>query len=652
MLARARIWRAAAPSVANPGAAIPANEGTACNILTRSPRSDLSKYAAAMAQLFQTHPEPVEDLLAEVEARKLALPEFQRNFKWEPERTAALLSSIMARYPAGSLLMWQPKEISLEVRAIADAPEMPAPLEPGLPGRLVLDGQQRITALYRAIEGKTEETYFVALSEFIDEESFELREPDEINWDAAVVAMELSAAERKALKKDKIQPQHRTEEWQLERRLYPVGQRFDHWTDGLLDPIEDKDERKRRRDVLRDFETAYLDQLEEYQFPVTTLSDEASLGAVCNVFEKLNTNAVVLGPYEILTAKFFKNGTRLRQLWDDARQTHSVLRDPEVDKDQGGFAIDPYLVLQIVCLHVYGSPQKRVVTSKLRATDVDDHWGEVVLALKRVIEHLRDSQGVIHRDLLPYPAILVPMTGAWLVRAGLDPKKQAAALGKIDSYFWASVFTTNFDQGGASQAEKDYGDLVAWLNDEQRPDGSPRKPEALDTLQITADSLLAATVRKKALLKGVMALTVREGAKDFYKGQPLTQAVYIEEKVNSHHLFPKKRLSDGNASTRIDPGGYNAELVLNRALIDAKTNQRIGAKKPSAYVSGMRDDNDDVETLLSSHLIDAEVLESDEYPTFLMRRLEDLITAIEDVTGVTVTPLTTPEGEGGEEEES
>src|SRR4051794_36044016 len=104
-----------------------------------------------MGKLFQTHPHAIEDLLADVEGRKLALPEFQRDFKWEPERTASLLSSIMARYPAGSLLMWQPHEIALEVRSIADAPTLPHPAQPGLPARLVLDGQQRITALYRAL---------------------------------------------------------------------------------------------------------------------------------------------------------------------------------------------------------------------------------------------------------------------------------------------------------------------------------------------------------------------------------------------------------------------------------------------------------------------------------------------------------------------
>ncbi len=604
-----------------------------------------------MAKLFQTNPETIKDLMAEIESRRLALPEFQRSFIWEPEKTASLLSSLMARYPAGSLLMWRPQSVDLEVRRIADAPLLPDPVEPGLPGRLVLDGQQRLTALYRALTRKTEESYFVVLGEFIDLETFTLRPPDDVNWDSAVEAVELSAAERKALKTNGTLPQHTTHEWQLQRFRFPIGTRFDHWTDGLLDVVHDADERRRRRDVLRDFEAEYLDQLGDYEFPVTTLTDEASLAAVCNVFEKLNTNAVPLGPFEVLTAKFFKKGTRLRQLWDEAREAHTVLKDPEADKDQGGFAIDPYLVLQIISLRVYGSPQKRVVTKELTAEDVDQNWHGAVSALKRVIEHLRDTQGIIHRDLLPYRAILVPMTGAWLERDSLSAQKQSSALTKIEQYFWASIFTTNFDQGGASQAQKDYGDLVAWLRDEKDEKGAPQLPEALGVLRVTADSLLAATVRKTALLKGVMALTVRAGARDFHKGQALTQAVYIEDKVNSHHIFPKRRLTDKSPATAIDPGGYSPELILNRTLIDAKTNGRIHAKKPSVYVGEMREEDDGVGSLLASHLIDAEALEADRYPEFLRRRLEALCDAVRGVTGIAVVPLATPEGEAAASED-
>jgi hypothetical protein len=599
-----------------------------------------------VADLFQTNPEAVEALLLDIGAGRLALPEFQRDFIWEPENTARLLSSLMARYPAGSLLTWRPKTVELEPRAFADAPSLPANSDPD---RLVLDGQQRLTALYRALEAKTEESYFLAVDQFIDADTFELRDGTEINWDLAVIARELTAGERRGLKKNSpIEPEHRDIKWQHANFRFPLGTVFDDWMDGLVDGGITEEEKRARRSVLRHIRDEYLAQLKNYRFPVITLTDEASLAAVCSVFEKLNSNSVKLGPFEILTAKFFRDGVRLRKLWEDARSEYSVLRDPGSDNDHSGFSVDPYAILQIITLIVHRSPQQRAVLEKLTASNVEEHWAAVVLALKRVIEHLRDSCGVIHRDLLPYQAILVPLTGAWLTRDKMTGPKKAEALTKLSRYFWASVFTTNFDQGGASQAERDYRDLVAWLRDEEDDEEQPILPEAIGELSITSDSLLSATVKKKALLKGLMALTVQAGAKDFHKGEKLTPQLYVEDKVNSHHLYPKARLAD-KSDNGIDPAGYSPELILNRTLIDATTNRRIGARKPSVYVDDIRVETD-VDALLESHLINTKALESDNYASFLAMRLDDVVARLVEVTGLTVESLQNPEADAADDQ--
>ncbi|WP_197512506.1 DUF262 domain-containing protein [Mycobacterium sp. 852002-10029_SCH5224772] len=587
--------------------------------------------------LFKTHPETIESLLIEIEYGKLALPEFQRDFIWAPENTASLLSSIIARYPAGSLLTWHPSKIELEPRAIFGAP----PLK-GKPERLVLDGQQRLTALYRAIRGKTEESYFLNLRKLIDTDSFELVATEFIEWDAVIQARPLTAKERRDLKlKTPKEPDHRTPEWQYEQLLFPLGENFDDWYDGILDTIPDQAERKRRKKIFQNARKSYLDQLEKYEFPVINLTDAASLPAVCMVFEKLNTNSVRLGPFEILTAKFFKD-ISLRKLWESARAEYPVLRDPGQENDYSGFSIDPYLVLQIITLIQHQSPQRKAVLNLLSAVDLADHWEKVIKALVGVIEWLRDSCGVVHRDLLPYQAVLVPLTGAWIQRNSLPPPKRAKALEKIRQYFWASVFTTNFDQGAASQSEKDYHDLRRWLHD-LKENGKPITPEVIDDLQITADSLLSATAKKKALLQGLMALTITCGARDFFNGEELNPATYVKSKIQSHHLYPKARLEDATKAG-LDPEGYSPDLILNRAMIGADTNKRIGAAKPSKYVADMEATGSGVTAILESHLIDKGALECDSYEFFLKSRLVKVIQAIESQTGKTVEALTIKEG--------
>lgn len=84
------------------------------------------------------------DLVQMVEDGKLAIPEFQRPFVWKPPAVADLLVSVARRWPIGTLLLLEgPQDFA--VRPLAEAPEL------NNVELLLLDGQQRMTALYRAL---------------------------------------------------------------------------------------------------------------------------------------------------------------------------------------------------------------------------------------------------------------------------------------------------------------------------------------------------------------------------------------------------------------------------------------------------------------------------------------------------------------------
>ena len=78
-------------------------------------------------------------------------------------------------------------------------------------------------------------------------------------------------------------------------------------------------------------------------------------------------------------------------------------------------------------------------------------WGIPYLLIKVAVGDLSPISLVFVRTGIG-ALLLVPLAGAWLERATLAGPKQAGALDKLEKYFWASSFTTNFDQGGASQA--------------------------------------------------------------------------------------------------------------------------------------------------------------------------------------------------------
>ena len=106
--------------------------------------------------------EPLKFLLEMIHNRAMALPDFQRDFVWDPYATDELIESIISNYPAGTLLrIKNGQQLLFQPRAFEGAPE----LNGTKPAYLILDGQQRLTSLYQAFFGKGEHRYYLNLTD-------------------------------------------------------------------------------------------------------------------------------------------------------------------------------------------------------------------------------------------------------------------------------------------------------------------------------------------------------------------------------------------------------------------------------------------------------------------------------------------------------
>src|SRR4029079_1612627 len=111
----------------------------------------------------------LKDLLAEIHNRSMALPDFQRNFVWDPSATQELIVSIANKYPAGRILRVRAARRVFAAREFEGAP----PLDGAKHTFLVLDGQQRLTSLYQAFYGVGEHRYYLDLGKLTDGVDFE-----------------------------------------------------------------------------------------------------------------------------------------------------------------------------------------------------------------------------------------------------------------------------------------------------------------------------------------------------------------------------------------------------------------------------------------------------------------------------------------------
>src|SRR3990172_2401433 len=107
-----------------------------------------------------TNPRALTELLRQIHARETALPDFQRDFVWEPSATQELIVSIAMNFPAGSILRVRDMKNLFACREFEGAPKLDGQKHT----YLVLDGQQRLTSLYQAFCGDGDHRFYLKLN--------------------------------------------------------------------------------------------------------------------------------------------------------------------------------------------------------------------------------------------------------------------------------------------------------------------------------------------------------------------------------------------------------------------------------------------------------------------------------------------------------
>lgn len=100
----------------------------------------------------------LKGILAQIDQGNIVLPAMQRPFVWQEERIARLIDSLLRGFPLGSVMMWRTNKIQRYRKFQKDETSNAAitiDFETNKSNEFytVLDGQQRLTALYIAISG-------------------------------------------------------------------------------------------------------------------------------------------------------------------------------------------------------------------------------------------------------------------------------------------------------------------------------------------------------------------------------------------------------------------------------------------------------------------------------------------------------------------
>jgi len=552
-----------------------------------------------------TNPRALKELLQQIHSREAALPDFQRDFVWDPNMTQELIVSIAENYPAGSLLRIRNTHNLFACREFHGAP----PLDGHRPTYLVLDGQQRLTSLYQAFYGVGEHRYYVNLDKLLAGGDFE----------ECIFHLRANTAKSRGYDDPDVQAR----ELILPLSVLKGGSgEFHKWSRRVARAAATDGDRIKLEDALDHVADRWVQAVDDYHFPVVTLSDQTSAEAVCTIFETLNRTGVKLSPFDLLTARFWPKNVNLRELWAKALEDWPIISD---------FAIDPYYVLQIVSLAARGTPScRRGDVLNLEVGAIHEWWDRAVYGLAKGLEMLRDDCGVITANWLPYNTIVIPLA-AVLARLALPGSPEVGANRQmLVQWFWCSVFGQTYENAPNSQAAKDTTELVAWLR-------GGNTPETISTFRFDPRLLLDAGPRQRAIYRGTICLILRRGPRDFHNGAKLTGDLMVQSNADDHHIFPQGYLDKMGVHARL------RDCVLNRTLIDRKTNIRISSRAPSDYLGEIREafralGASKFEELLQSHLLPTGVgspLWRNDFEGFLKWRQDAIWKEIQNLTGVT-----------------
>lgn len=580
---------------------------------------------------FGIEKEDLQDLLKEAASGKSQLPEFQRGWVWPDRNIASLVASISLGYPVGTVMMLKTGgNVKFKERPIEGA-DFDRKIKPE---RLILDGQQRLTSLYRALlhQGPIH--------------TQDIRKKPITGWFYIDIEKALSGEDSR---EDSIRliPENRmvknfrgeviedysTSDSEYQNRLFPLNKVFD-WQDWYQEYCRFWNNEVEANKIFLKFMSEVLKKFDKYQVPVIELPSETAKDAVCQVFEKVNTGGVTLTVFELLTATFAADEFDLRQDWASKKLIWSL---PEHRVINNFSNTD---LLQAVCLLATRAKREKFVMengdedkaprigckrSDVLALSLDDFttFGDQITSGLIEASKFLHSKHIFDSKFLPYGAQLIPLTAIFSA-LGHDAETHQAQQ-KISQWFWCGIFGELYGGTTETRFAFDVPEVVNWVR------GTGPIPRTISEAQFIRDRLWTLRSRNSAAYKGLYALLLAEGARDWLTGGTISAITYFDDSIDVHHIFPQ----DWCEKNSIPPEKYNA--IVNKTPLSARTNRIIGGNAPSLYVHELaRRSGTSLQLILDAvktHRVNSETLLQDNFLSHMEFRSIELLNQVKNAMG-------------------
>lgn len=558
----------------------------------------------------------LDKILSDIREGKYVIPDFQREFEWNPWDVNGLITSIFMDYYIGTLLLWKASDENVRVLSCEGIKGYKGTLRPE---HIVLDGQQRLTAMYFAFFNPDEpypkrksRCFFFMNIEALIEENFE--DAFYYQWETKYY-------------KEFIE----TPSLQFEQNVLPLGV-IGKGTWEIMDWIKDYknywEQQKQSIDYVDTSEfssqelvthqdrltkvnrylefpnhlkTILQELLNDYNLSYIELDRAISVAKVCDIFTNINSKGVPLNIFDLLNAILRPHDIYLKDMW------RNVADDLDYT-DQDKMKIYVFQVMSILeqtyCSSKYlyylvpkavktvkeSGSKKQIVLIKNKA-EFEAKWMSAVESLKKSIKALKNPRdfGAITPTFVPYPSIIPAFTA---IKAHVEMTGYRNILdvnSKIRKWYWSSIFTLNYSSSVESTSAKDFGDLKKWFDDDtEEPENYIKFVQEIENQDFKKQNQKGA-----AIYNAIFNILILNEARDWY-----TSDLPEYETLDDHHIVPH---SWGKKQV-----GNDINSIMNKTPLSPATNRHvISDRMPFDYLKEMKENNGDAKfyKIMESHLI-------------------------------------------------
>lgn len=536
-------------------------------------------------QKYNNYPLTISQILGLIEANQIAIPEIQRPFVWRRSQVRDLMDSLYKGYPTGYIIIWQNPSVRLKDGTVSHGK------------KVLIDGQQRITALMTAISGKT--IVFDDYSEGRVKISFDPFAALSGDPDAEIFAVQT--------------PAHvKSKRW-----IVDIADVFSDDFDSyeFIDEYVSNNPDMEKKELNRIIQG--LKNLQHCNIGVIELDAELDIDIVTDIFIRINSKGTALSQGDFVMSKiaadeihggnalrkvidYFshlcKDGTFFGKIKEKDKEFSSTpyLSKLEWLKDDKETVYDPECddVLRVAFMHKCKRAKLADLVAMLSGRDfdtrefkeeiVENTYSDLKSGVENVINGYNFSQFMLTIRSAGFTSkklvnSVMAIDFAYAIYLLLQESKEVPVdeiKSLVQRWYVLSVLTGRYSASPESSFAKDIrriGEVGVKTTLKEIEDAN--LSDNFWNIQLDQNLTYVSSINP--------TYQVFLAAQNYFKKDSLLSHIPVGELVNLggdiHHIFPKQYLVDNGYDK------YEYNQVANYAYLDTPVNIKIGKKSPKEY---------------------------------------------------------------------